>query len=220
MNIQRLSTWIALRCKEPLFWRFLQVKDESSAVHQVRTRCGVASRREFDLDPKAEARLEQIINIPFAAFAERPEKYEPEVLPASVKRCRYCAEPAQLLIFGQPGYPYRASYGPTWVCVPCEAWVGCHPGTEKALGGLANAELRGWKIKAHAAFDPLWQGKMRRDQCSKGKARRTGYAWLAKQIGLPVEKTHIGYMSVEECKRVVDVCEAVFNPTNHQEQNQ
>lgn len=126
------------------------------------------------------------------------------------KRCRYCEQAAKLLRVGEPGYPYRTDYGPTWVCVPCAAWVGCHPGTTNALGRLANAELRAWKIKAHAAFDPLWQGKIRRDGCSKGKARRAGYKWLADQLGIDVGLCHIGFMSVEECQKVVEVCTAVF----------
>lgn len=129
----------------------------------------------------------------------------------NVKRCRYCQQPATLVRHGEVGYPYRSSYGPMWVCVPCNAWVGCHPGTEKPLGGLANAELRAWKIKAHAAFDPLWHGKMRRDRCTKGKARRAGYAWLAKELSIDVKKCHIGYMNIDECRRVVEICEAVFN---------
>jgi hypothetical protein len=212
----RLSASAALRCKEPLFWQFLGVDDEEAAVDAVRTRCGVASRREFDLDPAAAARWDEIMRAPFEAFANHPENQPEE---ERVKRCRYCCLPAQLLVHGMPGYPYQRSYGPTWVCIPCGAWVGCHPGTEKALGGLANAELRAWKVKAHAAFDPLWEAKMRRDQCSKGKARRAGYAWLAKQLDMPVERTHIGYMSVEECQKVVAVCEAVFNQKpSHQEQ--
>jgi hypothetical protein len=122
------------------------------------------------------------------------------------KTCRYCQQPALLLRLGDTGYPYRTDYGPAWTCIPCGAWVGCHEGTTKALGGLANAELRGWKMKAHAAFDPLWQGKIRRDGCSKTKARRAGYKWLAEQLGIPVEKTHIGYMNLDECKRVVEIC--------------
>ena len=125
------------------------------------------------------------------------------------KECRYCKEAAQLCYPGDTGYPYRRDYGPTWVCVPCQAWVGCHEGTTNALGGLANAELREWKTKAHAAFDPLWQAKQRRDGCSKSKARHAGYRWLAQQLGMPVNLTHIGYMSVEECQRVVDICNAV-----------
>jgi len=125
---------------------------------------------------------------------------------AKEKFCRYCEKPAQLLMLGMRGYPYRQDYGPTYVCVPCGAWVGCHKGTTNALGGLANAELREWKIKAHAAFDPLWQGKQRRDKCSKRTARKAGYAWLSEQLGIPVKKTHIGFMNLEECKKVVEIC--------------
>lgn len=125
------------------------------------------------------------------------------------KICRYCSSAARLVRVGEMGYPYQRDYGPVWVCTPCAAWVGCHPGTDKPLGGLANAELRQWKVKAHAAFDPLWQGKMRRDKCSKGKARRAGYVWLAGQMGIDVKLCHIGYMSIEECRRVVEICESI-----------
>lgn len=123
--------------------------------------------------------------------------------------CRYCGLGAMLAHTGQTGYPYQRDYGPTWVCTPCGAWVGCHPGTLTALGGLANAELRVWKQKAHAAFDPLWQRKMVRDRCSKGKARRAGYKWLAQQLGIPEARAHIGEMDVAECKLAVEVCQAI-----------
>lgn len=126
-----------------------------------------------------------------------------------LKTCRYCDQPARLANAGDDAYPYRADYGPMWVCTPCGAYVGCHKGTTNALGALANAELREWKMKAHAAFDPLWQAKLKRDGCSKSKARKAGYLWLSSQLGIPPEKTHIGYMSVEECKRVVEICEAI-----------
>ncbi|ARK86093.1 zinc-finger-containing protein [Burkholderia pseudomallei] len=126
-----------------------------------------------------------------------------------IKKCRYCEQPAKLVRLGDSGYPYQRDYGPIWICAPCQAWVGCHPGTTKPLGGLANAELREWKMKAHAAFDPLWQAKTRRDGCSKSHARKAGYRWLSQQLGIPFKLTHIGYMSVQECKRVVEVCEAI-----------
>lgn len=125
------------------------------------------------------------------------------------KHCRYCQNEVPLLRFGDAGYPYQRDYGPMYVCIADRAWVGVHKGTSKALGGLANAELRAAKIEAHAAFDPLWQGKIRRDGCSKSKARRSGYKWLSRQLGIPPEKTHIGYMSLEECRKVVEVCKAV-----------
>jgi hypothetical protein len=73
MSVQRLSTWCALRCKEPLFWRFLAVTSEAAAVDQVRKLCGVKSRSEFDSDPEAEKRLHQIIRIPFINFVQDQE---------------------------------------------------------------------------------------------------------------------------------------------------
>ncbi|MES2910563.1 MAG: zinc-finger-containing protein [Pseudomonadota bacterium] len=128
-----------------------------------------------------------------------------------MKTCRYCLKPAVLLKFGDEGYPYQWDYGPVWNCAPCHAYVGCHPGTENALGGLANAELREMRQKAHAAFDPLWKGKMRRDKMAKGPARRAGYRWLSEQLGIPVKKTHIAYMNLGECERVIEVCNAVHS---------
>lgn len=68
MKPQLLSTWVALRCKEADFQRFLQVKTEADAVAAVRSKCGVQSRREFDTDAGAAQRLHQTIRIPFSEF--------------------------------------------------------------------------------------------------------------------------------------------------------
>lgn len=65
MPVARLSAWVALACKNPDFWRFLQVAGEKEAIEQVRAKCAVASRAEFDRDPAAAARLHAIIRIPF-----------------------------------------------------------------------------------------------------------------------------------------------------------
>ncbi len=73
MPITRLSTWVALRCKEPLFQRFLGVDSEPAAIDTVRTKCGVKSRAEFDKDPKAKARFDEIIRHPFTKFSNRHE---------------------------------------------------------------------------------------------------------------------------------------------------
>ena len=69
MPVARLSAWVAMACKNPDFWRFLQVTDEPAAIDAVRTKCGVASRAEFDKDPSAKARLDQIIRFPFIEFS-------------------------------------------------------------------------------------------------------------------------------------------------------
>ena len=48
MPAQRLSTWLALRCREPLFQRFLRGPDDPTAVHSVRAICEVKLRGEID----------------------------------------------------------------------------------------------------------------------------------------------------------------------------
>ncbi|BBB91037.1 MAG TPA: zinc-finger-containing protein [Methylomusa anaerophila] len=109
--------------------------------------------------------------------------------------CQYCGN---LAIYTDSACIYGRSYGMVYYCKDCNAWVGVHKGTDKPLGILANAELRDWKIKAHASFDPLWKsGKMKRHRA---------YKWLAEQLGKPRNETHIGMFCVEDCKRVVEVC--------------
>lgn len=123
-------------------------------------------------------------------------------------RCPYCRCTAEK-VTGQVVYPRRRDLWDKIICrcELCDAWVGCHPGTDVPLGRLADADLRTAKQRAHAAFDPLWKKKMERDQCGKGAARRAGYTWLAEQLGIRREDCHIGMMDVALCERVVEVCQ-------------
>ncbi|MDQ2079522.1 zinc-finger-containing protein [Xanthobacteraceae bacterium Astr-EGSB] len=128
--------------------------------------------------------------------------------------CPYCGN-AAALVTGREVYPHRGDRDliekPFWACLPCGAWVGCHPGTTSPLGRLANAELRKAKMAAHAAFDPFWKAKMRRDGVPKKKARGLAYKWLAGQLGIAREDCHVGMMDVETCRRVVEVCNGFRN---------
>jgi hypothetical protein len=118
--------------------------------------------------------------------------------------CPYCSAPA---VYVDSSEVYARSYGMIYLCRPCKAWVGVHKGTDKPLGRLANKELREWKMRAHAAFDPLWQKKLRKcGPRGKKSARKSGYHWLAAELGIPVKECHIGMMDVEQCKRVVEIC--------------
>lgn len=121
--------------------------------------------------------------------------------------CDYCSQPAQL-VTGREIYAHRVDLASKnfWQCEPCKAWVGVHPSTITPLGRLANTELRAMKQLAHAAFDPLWEGKIRSDKCSKKTARKAAYAWLAEQMGIPVDECHVGMMDVNRCRKVVEVC--------------
>lgn len=125
--------------------------------------------------------------------------------------CSYCQQRAKFCVFDNTLYPYMRDYGPVWICSPCQAWVGTHP-SGLPLGRLANKELRDAKIEAHRCFDPLWKdwdvaypdlrvGSAKIRRVMKGRA----YAWLAEQIGLSIEATHIGMFGIDECHRVVDI---------------
>lgn len=72
MATQRLSAWVALRCKEALFQRFLRVPDEATAAHSVRAICEVKSRGEIDKNPEAARRFHQFIRLPFSQYLHDP----------------------------------------------------------------------------------------------------------------------------------------------------
>lgn len=113
--------------------------------------------------------------------------------------CDYCRCQAELVDSSEV---YGTSYGDIYLCRNCGAYVGVHKGTDRPLGRLANAELRYWKKSAHAAFDPIWEyGRF------KGQ-RKKAYSWLAGEMGLPVDKTHIGMFDVDQCKKVIQICRA------------
>lgn len=113
--------------------------------------------------------------------------------------CPYCNKRASL-VTGDLIYPHRKDlYSKMfYLCKPCDAYVGCHPGTIKPLGRLANAELRNAKSAAHAAFDPLWK--------SGGMKRQKAYDWLASRLGISNKNCHIGELDLYMCQRVVFIC--------------
>jgi hypothetical protein len=121
--------------------------------------------------------------------------------------CPYCMTEAKLV--DSAVIYHGRSYGMAWICgryPACDAYVGCHPNSEKPLGRLADGALRKAKQRAHRAFDPLWKAKMRRDHVRKGVARRAGYEWLAKMLKISVDDCHIGMFDIATCDRVVEIC--------------
>lgn len=128
--------------------------------------------------------------------------------------CPYCKQPAKL-VGGIAIYRHRPDLHDKmfWSCELCKAWVGCHPGTENPLGRLANAELRAWKQRAHAAFDPVWQARFERKSSAdpkytKGMARGGRYKALAQALGITKDECHIGMFDIDMCQRVVEICSA------------
>jgi hypothetical protein len=96
-----------------------------------------------------------------------------------------------------------------WLCT-CGAYVGCHPGTNKPLGRVADAELRKWKGEAHRYFDALWKRRARANNARYNNTRDRAYTWLSGQLGLERKYTHIGMFDVEQCKKVVELCKKYF----------
>ena len=84
-------------------------------------------------------------------------------------------------------------------CCSCKARVGCHPGTDIPLGSLADRQTTAARSAAHAAFDPIWQGKGR-------DARRRAYSSLAKALG--IESAHISWLNATQCYEAIRVIAA------------
>ena len=107
--------------------------------------------------------------------------------------CPYCSAPAAL-VGGDVVYPHRPDLASKrfWLCRPCDAYVGCHPGTTRPLGTPANADLRALRSQVHAALDPLWRsGRMRRSEA---------YERLAVALGIPGEECHVGMFDEARCR--------------------
>ncbi len=112
--------------------------------------------------------------------------------------CPYCQNEA-LRVTGKAIYPKREDLhgGTYYQCPPCGAYVGCHPGTDKPLGNLANATLRALRSRAHGLFDPLWKsGTMK---------RKEAYQWLAGELGIEFKKCHIGWFDEPRCRAALAV---------------
>lgn len=119
-------------------------------------------------------------------------KLQTDIIQAKI--CAYCHEPTQYVDSIEI---YKQSYGMVYWCEFCGAHVGVHKGTNKALGRVANKELREWKIKAHDAFDVLWKDGLMH--------RKTAYRLLSENLNIPKQYTHIGYFGIETCKKVIEI---------------
>lgn len=110
--------------------------------------------------------------------------------------CGYCNNPAAL-VGGDTIYPHRQDLKSKlfYLCKPCDAYVGCHPGTSTPLGTLADLELRRARSIAHNAFDPIWRSRL--------MSRTKAYKWLAHALNIDHGVCHIGMFDAATCKKVV-----------------
>lgn len=119
--------------------------------------------------------------------------------------CPYCLM-LSVLVGGDVIYPHRPDLFQKrfYYCRKCDAWVGCHNGTDVPLGRLANKELRTWKMKAHSAFDPLWK--------EKKMNRNDAYKLLQRIMAMSQDEAHIGLFSVEQCQLLIQKISELKTP--------
>ena len=120
-----------------------------------------------------------------------------DVLPIP-KTCRYCGNP---VVYTSNSEIYGKEYGngKCYLCRNCRAFVGVHTGTKIPLGTLADNKLRKARNEAHYCFDKLWK------EPARIMKRNEAYGWLAKQLGIEKEKTHIAWFEIEQCKKVIEL---------------
>lgn len=128
--------------------------------------------------------------------------------------CGECGNRAEP-VTGEQIYPHRRDLSRKrfYLCRGCGAYVGCHDNTWQPFGTPALEHTRMMRRKAHGHFDPIWkaiQASDRRlpanDPRRQVHARIRGYEWLSKQLGIPMERCHIGMMTADEARRVVELC--------------
>lgn len=147
-----------------------------------------------------------------------PNKDNKELQINKAQLCQYCNGRPKLTD-SKKVYGENSNYGPVWLCT-CGAYVGCHPGTNKPLGRVADKELRYWKHQAHEHFDKLWKrsgflsGNRKKDYEA---ARVRGYAWIGEQLGTEKRFTHIGMFDIEQCKKVIELCKPYLNAARRKE---
>lgn len=117
--------------------------------------------------------------------------------------CRYCGSVIRLVparkIYDEAALK-RLKLESEWIyqCQNCNARVGCHRGTKRPLGNVANETLRLKRIETHQIFDRFWK--------HQGMSRTAAYRWLAEAMKLPEKRAHIGGFEMDQCQKLIDLC--------------
>lgn len=117
--------------------------------------------------------------------------------------CRYCGGVVHLVpaakIYGFAAKRLGIEKEKFYQCQNCNARVGCHKGSMRPLGNLANEVLRLKRMETHQVFDAFWK--------AQGMSRTQGYKWMAKKLKLPEDLAHIGGFEMDQCQKLINLCE-------------
>lgn len=109
--------------------------------------------------------------------------------------CGECSSPMR---FVQRGEGERGFWGCTRY-PECRGTHGAHPdGTP--LGKPADAATRQARVRAHAAFDRLWDGD------DAPMARGEAYRWMRYTLGLTKDEAHIAEFEIDRCEELIKAC--------------
>lgn len=121
--------------------------------------------------------------------------------------CRYCGGVVHLVsaskVYGPAAKRLGIEREKFYQCQNCNARVGCHKGTKRPLGNLANEVLRMKRMETHQVFDGFWK--------AQGMSRTQGYKWMAKRLRLSEELAHIGGFEMDQCQKLIDLCNKEMN---------
>jgi len=113
--------------------------------------------------------------------------------------CPYCKRVSET-VSGEVIYPHMPELRNKtfYLCSKCMAYVGCHPGTGRPLGSLANAETRKARLRLHFIFDSIWK---------KGvMSRKNAYKMLADKLGIKKKvDCHIGLFDINTCIKAEEI---------------
>ncbi len=87
-------------------------------------------------------------------------------------------------------------------------YVGTYHDNLTSLGRLADTELRRLKNKGHKTFDPLWK------EHKIFKSQKEAYIWLSDKMELPIEVTHFGMFTNEQCMQAIHFCDEIQTKTS------
>lgn len=117
--------------------------------------------------------------------------------------CRYCGGvvrlvPARMVYGEEAAKRLKLDREMIYQCQNCNARVGCHKGTTRPLGNLANEVLRLKRMETHQVYDAFWK--------RSGMTRTQAYKWLAEQMQLTEDRAHIGSFEMDQCQTVIELC--------------
>ena len=133
--------------------------------------------------------------------------------------CIECGMPSRL-VYGDDVYPHRKDlyHKAFYVCDPCEAYVGCHPNSEDAMGYPAGKETRNARSYVHRIFDPMWKTATDHYPADANKkrvrrlARTRCYEFLAHEMGMTKDECHVGMFDVDQCRQAYAILKKVDYP--------